>query len=51
LEHRASNPVSVKHLTAIDTSTIVKLLRSYVPVETKRTRRRRKVVKIMTTIL
>jgi hypothetical protein len=40
LEHRASNPVSVKHLTAIETSIIVKLLRSYVPVGTKRTRRR-----------
>jgi hypothetical protein len=26
LEHRASNPVSVKNLTAIETSTIVKLL-------------------------
>jgi hypothetical protein len=32
LEHRASNPVSVKNLTAIETSTIVKLLRPYVPV-------------------
>jgi hypothetical protein len=31
LEHRASNPVSVKNLTAIETSTIVKLLRPYVP--------------------
>jgi hypothetical protein len=30
LEHRASNPVSVKNLTAIGTSTIVKLLRAYV---------------------
>jgi hypothetical protein len=37
LEHRASNPVSVKNLTAIETSTIVKLLRPYVPVGTKRT--------------
>jgi hypothetical protein len=37
LEHRASNPVSIKNLTAIETSTIVKLLRSYVPVGTKRT--------------
>jgi hypothetical protein len=37
LEHRASNSVSVKNLTAIETSTIVKLLRSYVPVGTKRT--------------
>jgi hypothetical protein len=36
LEHRASNPVSVKNLTAIETSTIVKL-RTYVPVGTKRT--------------
>jgi hypothetical protein len=36
LEHRASNPVSVKNLTAIETSTIVKL-RPYVPVGTKRT--------------
>jgi hypothetical protein len=41
LEHRASNTVSVKKLTAIETSTIVKLLRPYVPVGTKRTRRRR----------
>jgi hypothetical protein len=37
LEHRARNPVSVKNLTAIETSTIVKLLRPYVPVGTKRT--------------
>jgi hypothetical protein len=37
LEHRASNPVSIKNLTAIETSTIVKLLRPYVPVGTKRT--------------
>jgi hypothetical protein len=35
LEHRASNPVSVKK--AIEASTIVKLLRPYVPVGTKRT--------------
>jgi hypothetical protein len=42
LEQRASNPVSVKNLTAIETSTIVKLLRPYVPVETKRTRRIRR---------
>jgi hypothetical protein len=42
LEHRASNPVSVKNLTAIENSTIVKLLRLYVPVGTKRTRRRRR---------
>jgi hypothetical protein len=35
LEHRASNPVSVKNLTAIETSTIVKLLRPCVPVGTK----------------
>jgi hypothetical protein len=41
LEHRASNPVSVKNLTAIETSTIVKL-RPYVPVGTKITRRRRR---------
>jgi hypothetical protein len=40
LENRASNPVSVKNLTAIETSTIVKLLRPYVPVGTKGTRRR-----------
>jgi hypothetical protein len=40
LGHRASNPVSVKNLTAIETSTIVKLLRPYVPVGMKRTRRR-----------
>jgi hypothetical protein len=37
LEHRASNPVSVKNLTAIEPSTIVKLLRPYVPVGTTRT--------------
>jgi hypothetical protein len=37
LEHRASNLVSVKNLTVIETSTIVKLLRPYVPVGTKRT--------------
>jgi len=37
LEHRASNPVSVKNLTAIETSTIVKLLRPCVPVGTKGT--------------
>jgi hypothetical protein len=42
VEHRASNPVSVKNLTAIETSTIVKLLSPYVPVGTKRTRRRRR---------
>jgi hypothetical protein len=36
LEHRVSNPVSVKNLTAIETSTIVKLT-PYVPVGTKRT--------------
>jgi hypothetical protein len=42
LEPRANNPVSVKNLTAIETSTIVKLLRAYVPVGTKRTRRRRR---------
>jgi hypothetical protein len=37
LEHRASNPVSVKNLTTIETSTTIKLLRPYVPVGTKRT--------------
>jgi hypothetical protein len=37
LEHRASNPLSVKNLTGIETSAIVKLLRPYVPVGTKRT--------------
>jgi hypothetical protein len=37
LEHRASNSVSVKNLIAIETSTVVKLLRPYVPVRTKRT--------------
>jgi hypothetical protein len=42
LEHRASNPVSVKNLTTIETSTVVNLLRPYVPVGTKRTRRRRR---------
>jgi hypothetical protein len=31
--------ISVKNLTAVETSTIVKLLRPYVPVGTKRTRR------------
>jgi hypothetical protein len=36
LEHRASNPVSVKNLTAIETSTILKM-RPYVPAGTKRT--------------
>jgi hypothetical protein len=36
LEHRVSNPVSVKNLTALETSTIVKL-RPYVPEGTKRT--------------
>jgi hypothetical protein len=34
--------LSLKNLTAIETSTIVKLLRPYVPVGTKRTRRRRR---------
>jgi hypothetical protein len=33
---------NLKKLTAIETSTIVKLLRPYVPVGTKRTRRRRR---------
>jgi hypothetical protein len=42
LEHRASNPVSVKNLTAIETSTTVKLLRPYVPVGTKRRRKNKK---------
>jgi hypothetical protein len=37
LEHRASNLVSVKNLTVIETSTIVKLLRLYVPMGMKRT--------------
>jgi hypothetical protein len=36
LEHRASDPVSVKNLTAVETSTVVKL-RPHVPVGTKRT--------------
>jgi hypothetical protein len=40
LEHRASNPVSVKNLTAIETSIIVKFLRPYVPVGTKTTNNR-----------
>jgi hypothetical protein len=46
LEHRASNPVSVKNLTAIETSTSVKLLRPCVPVGTKRTieRKRRRIL-------
>jgi hypothetical protein len=38
LEHRASNPVSVKNLTAIETSATVKL-RPCVPVGTKKTSR------------
>jgi hypothetical protein len=37
LEYRASNPVSVKNLTTIETSTIVKLLRPYGLVGMKRT--------------
>jgi hypothetical protein len=37
LEHRVSNPVSVKNVTAVETSTVVKLLRPFVPVGTKRT--------------
>jgi hypothetical protein len=37
LEHRASNPLSVKNLTTIETSTIVKLLSPHVPVGMKRT--------------
>jgi hypothetical protein len=37
LERRASNPVSVKNLTAIETSIIVKLLRPCDPVGMKRT--------------
>jgi hypothetical protein len=37
LEHRASNPVSVKNLIAIETSKIVKLLRPYIPTGKKRT--------------
>jgi hypothetical protein len=52
LEHRASNPVSVKNLTAIETSTIVKLLRPYVPVGTKRTRKsRRRILEELTSVL
>jgi hypothetical protein len=42
LEHSASNPVSVNNLNTIETSTIVKLLRPYVPVGMKRTRRKKK---------
>jgi hypothetical protein len=42
MEHRATNPVSVKNLTAIETSTIVKLLRPYVPVGTERRRKNKK---------
>jgi hypothetical protein len=42
LEHRASNPVSVKNLTAIETSTVVKL-RPYVPVGTKKKKKKKKV--------
>jgi hypothetical protein len=40
--HRASNPVSVKNVTAIETSTIVKLLRPYVPVGTKKKKKKKK---------
>jgi hypothetical protein len=36
LEHRASNPVSIKNVNATETSAI-KLLRPCVPVRTKRT--------------
>jgi hypothetical protein len=46
LEHRASNPVSVKKLTDKETSTIVKLLRPHVPAGTKKTRRRRNIILI-----
>jgi hypothetical protein len=42
LEHKASNPVPVKKLTAIETSTIVKLLRPYVPVGTKKKKKKKK---------
>jgi hypothetical protein len=42
LEHRAINPVSVKSLTAIETSTIVKLLRPDVPVGTKKKKKKKK---------
>jgi hypothetical protein len=41
LEHRASNPVSVKNLTAVETSTIVKFLRPYVPVGTKKKKKKK----------
>jgi hypothetical protein len=37
LEHGASNPLSVKNLTGIETSATVKLLKPYIPVGTKRT--------------
>jgi hypothetical protein len=47
LEHRASNPVSIKNLPVIETSTIVKLLRPYVPAGTKRTRRRRRRIRCL----
>jgi hypothetical protein len=42
LEHRASNPVSIKHLTAIESSTTVKFLRPYVPVGTKKKKKKKK---------
>jgi hypothetical protein len=42
------NPVSVKNLTDIETSTIVKLLRPYVPVGTKRTRRKKNFIRKFT---
>jgi hypothetical protein len=44
LEHRASNPASVKNLTAIETLRIVKLLRPYVPVGMKRTSKSRDLI-------
>jgi hypothetical protein len=37
LEHRASNPVSIKNLNATETSATEQLLRPYVPARTKRT--------------
>jgi hypothetical protein len=36
LEHRASNPVSIKNLNATETSANAKLLRPYVPARMKR---------------
>jgi accessory gene regulator protein AgrB len=60
LEHRASNPVSVKNLTDIENSTTVKLLRPqllspYVPVGKKKKKKKKKkkmmMMMMMTTMM